>query len=668
MAGHNGKQVTPFQVHEPEKAAQLILIAGASLADWDSSMSKNSRARATAKMAASLSSPISKPDTFWDRPGILLAGGIVFLAALAAYHNSLSGPFILDDHGAITENASIKELGKAWLPPPAATTGGRPLLNLTFALNYALGGMKVGGYHAFNLLVHMLAGLTLFGFVRRTLREHPTSSFAPFDGFDRLTAGKPGAMENRSNTQPPTSKSNRSIFPKKTFAEDATPLALAVAALWVVHPLQTEAVTYISQRAESLMGLFYLLTLYCFVRSAENQRAESRRQKADAKVQIQENEIQKPSDFCPLSSALWLLASVLACLLGAMTKEIIATAPVMVLLYDRTFVAGSFREAWRQRWQYYLGLSSTWLLLAGVLTTEHQRGVGFNHGVTWWNYAQSSCRSVMLYLKLALWPHPLVFDYGLGVAGQTAMVLLCALALAILVAGTAIALWRWPAVGFAGAWFFVILAPTSSVVPIAGQPVAESRMYLPLAAAIGLAVLGLYRWIGRRSLVLFAVVAVGLGWLTVRRNEDYRSVLSIWADTVAKRPDNARAHNAMGMALAEIPGEQPEAISHFETALHLKPDFAEAQSNLGMALSAIPGQMPKAIAHFEAALRINPDFAIAHNNLGAALANIPGRMPEAISHFQAALRLNPDYADARENLAAALAETRQRAPQEISPH
>ena len=131
-------------------------------------MSKQSRARATSK-AASCASPSLQPNTFLVRRGTLLAGGIVMLAAFAVYHNSFSGSFIFDDRLAITENPTIRHLGSALSPLVRSTVGGRPVLNLTFALNYALGGLNVWGYHAFNLLIHALAGLTLFGVVRRTL-------------------------------------------------------------------------------------------------------------------------------------------------------------------------------------------------------------------------------------------------------------------------------------------------------------------------------------------------------------------------------------------------------------------------------------------------------------------------------------------------------------------
>ena len=294
--------------------------------------------------------------------------------------------------------------------------------------------------------------------------------------------------------------------------------------------------------------------------------------------------------------AKWQILSVVACLLGVLSKEMIVTAPVMVLLYDRTFVAGSFLEAGRRRWRYYLGLAGMWLLLVPLLTGVHQRSAGFGLGVTWWRYALNSCRSVVLYLKLAVWPHPLVLDYGTDIVHHAGEVIPYMMVLAVLVVGTAIALWRRPVVGFAGAWVFVILAPASSVVPLAGQPMAEHRMYLPLAAVIGLGVLGLYARMGRRSLLVFAAAAMGLGWLTIQRNQDYRSELAIWSDTVAKRPNNERAHNNLGAAWSRMPGRLQDAIAQYETALRLQPEDAEAHNNLGVAWSHLPGRRDDADA------------------------------------------------------------------------
>jgi len=558
-------------------------------------MSKQSRARLVQHVAAP-----DGPNTFLARWGVLLASGIVVLSALAAYHNSFSVPFIFDDQGTITDNPTIRHFGSALSPPNSSTAGGRPLLNLTLALNYALNGTHVWGYHALNLFIHVLAGLTLFGIVRRTL------------------------------VQPVLSR---------RFGADAVPLALAVAALWVLHPLQTESVTYVVQRAESLMGLFYLLTLYFFIRSTQSQ-----------------------------SPGGWQVLAGAACLLGMASKEVMVSAPLIVLLYDRTFVAGTFREAWGKRGRFYAGLAGTWLLLGGLVAGTQGRGgsAGFGTHVTWWSYALTQFGAIVHYLRLSLWPNPLVFDYGTTLATGAADIVPYAMTVLLLVIGTAFALWRRPVIGFVGCWFFAILAPTSSVVPVATQTMAEHRMYLALAPVAVLVVLGLYSLVGRRSAVIFLALAVGLGWLSVQRNKDYRSELSIWSDTVAKRPDNARALSNMGILLAKIPNRIPEAIAAFEAALQINPDSAETHYNLGNTLRKLPGRVPDAIAEYEAAVRINPGSAEAHDNFGNALLDVPGRVPDAVAQLEAALRINPDSAETHYNLGNALRKMPGRLPDAIA--
>jgi tetratricopeptide (TPR) repeat protein len=562
-----------------------------------------------------------------------LACAVIVLCALAVYHNSFSGPFIFDDAWSIKTNPSIHRLGSALSPPPERGVGGRPILNLTFAINYALAGLDVRGYHALNLLIHALAGLTLFGIVRRTLTSRLATRRSEISN---LRFEMSEATQMRGEGTPPTV------------------LALAVAVIWVVHPLQTEAVTYISQRAESLMGLFYLLTLYCFIRSVENGRSGFRPDTSGINPDLQSNRGSLPNSVFQLfsPSAFWMLASVLSCLLGVLSKEIIVTAPVMVMLYDRTFVAGSFREAWRLRWRYYLGLAGTWLLLARLMMNLRERGIGFEQGVAWWSYALTSCRSVVLYLKLAVWPHPLVLDYGIDVVQHATEAVPYALILAGLVAATLVALWRRPAMGFAGAWFFIILAPASSVVPVTGQPMAEHRMYLSLAAVVAGGVFGLYAWIGRRSLIVFVAAVMGLGWLGIQRNKDYRSAWAIWSDTIAKCPGNPRAYSNLGDALMDIPGQKSEAIAAYETALQIKPDLPTAHNDLGCALADTPGGVPAAIGHFKAAIWFNQNYAIAHNNLGVTWYKT-GRFPEAIIQFEEAVKIKPDYAEAHYNLGLA---------------
>ncbi len=512
---------------------------------------------------------------------------MIVLAALAAYHNSFAVPFLFDDPFSVEDNLTIRHLWPIWnaLSPSATSfVGGRPAMNFSLALNYALGGTSVWGYHVFNLAVHVLAGLTLYGIMRRTF-------------------ARPVLRER--------------------FGASGERVALAVAVIWTVHPLQTEAVTYLSQRCESLMGLFYLLSLYGFIRGVESRR-----------------------------SAWWFTLSVAACFLGMASKEVMVTAPVMVLLYDRIFVSANFREAWIRHWRLYLGLASSWLLLGHLMAGLHNRGVGYGPGITWWGYALTECRAVVQYLRLAVWPHPLILDYGAYVPTEhLAAAAPYVLILAVLAIGVLFELKRHPAIGFVGAWFFVILAPTSSVVPIGGSPMAEHRMYLPLAAVVTLVVIGIDARLGRRSVAVFLAAAVGLGLLTARRNEDYRTGLSIWNDTVAKRPDNARAHYNLSRALLDA-GQVPAAMAQCEQALRIKPDYAEAHNNLGVALEQV-GQAREAVEHYEQALRIKPDDAEVYYNLGNALLQA-GKLEGAIEQYEQALRIKPDYAEADNNLAFAL--------------
>ncbi|HUR58905.1 MAG TPA: tetratricopeptide repeat protein [Opitutaceae bacterium] len=526
---------------------------------------------------------------------------IIVGTTLAAYHNSFPGIFILDDFSSVIDNASIRQLWPPtamFSPPVEAGVGGRPLANFTFGLNYAISGRAAWSYHAFNLALHVLNALTLFGLVRRTLQLP--------------------ALRER-------------------FRAAATPLALAAATLWSVHPLATAVVNYVSQRTEALMALCLLLTLYGFMRATNCHPSDD---KGDAS---------KPH------ARRWLVFSISACGLGMASKEVMVSTPVIVWLFDRTFVAGSFRAAWRARRGYYLALASSWLVLAALMATSriHERGVGFDLGVDAFSYALVQSKAVLIYLKLAVWPNPLVFDYGplpLAPAEHVRATAVAGLALAGLVL---VAVVRRPMAGFLGACFLLILAPTSSFIPIVQQPVAESRAYLPLAAVMVLLVTGGYRLARGRILpagIGAAAIALALGGCTFRRNDAYRSEIFLWTDTYTKRVSNVRAPGNLGAALLRA-GQTAEAVPFLEAALRGDPHYADAGNNLGLALARL-GRFDEAIAQFQSALRLRPR-ADTHYNLGEALARA-GRNEEAIVQFESALRRNPLHAKAHNNLGVVL--------------
>lgn len=521
------------------------------------------------------------------------AGVALVLATVAAYWNSLSVPLFFDDKPAILDNPTIRQLwpltGVLNPPQDGSSVTGRPLVNLSLAVNYALGGTAPRGYHVFNLLIHALAGLTLFGVVRRTL-------LLP-------------ALRDR-------------------FGRAAGLLAFTIAALWVLHPLQTESVTNVIQRTESLVGLFYLLTLYCFVRGLDTPRPRW-----------------------------WLGLGVAGCLCGMATKEVMVTAPVLILFFDRAFAAGSLGAAWRLRRAWHLGLAATWLLLLALLIQTggtRGEGAGLGLGATPWDYLLTQCRAIVLYLQLSFWPHPLVVDYGTDLVGGLGEVWWQAALLVALAALTVVAWWRWPGAGFVGAAFFVLLSPSSSVVPLVSQTIAEHRMYLPLAAVLAAVVVLLHQRAGRTAVLVLLCAAPVLGALTHLRNRDYRSELALWTDTAAKAPANARAQ----INLAEIlikEGRPAEALVAAENAVRLRPDYPEAQNNLAIALTQT-GRPEPALAAARRAVELKPDYAGAHSTLGIVLAQF-GRLPEAIRHFETALQLAPGSAAAPSlhyNLANAL--------------
>jgi len=532
--------------------------------------------------------PVNLPASA-ERRGIFIAAGVIVLAVWLAYANSLTTPFVFDDFMAITQNPTIRHLDRLGdvfsSPSYAAGSTGRPLVSLSLAINYALGGYDVRGYHGFNTLVHTLACLALFGIVRRTLL-------------------RPGLRERFGNV--------------------ALPLALAVALLWGLHPLLTESVTFVVQRSESLMGLLYLATLYGFIRSVES-----------------------PS---PLR---WQIFTVVVCLLGMATKEVIVSAPVLALLYDRTFVAGGFRAAWQARGKFYVALAATWLLLFYLVARADQRGgaAGFGHGVSSWEYALTQCRAILHYLRLAVWPRPLVVDYGMAVEHHLADVWWQAALLVTLVTATFWALWRRPVLGFVAFWFFATLAPSSSFVPLITQTVAEHRMYLALASVVVFAAVGLHAWLGRRGVWIGFGLAAVAGVATVARNADYESNLKLWTVTVAAEPQNPRAQSSLGCALA-IAGQNAEAEQHLAEAVKLKPDYPEAQFNLGNFLFR-QFRPAEALEHCEAAVRLRPPYFEAHFVLAGVLVQL-GRPEDALTHFEAALKVRPDYVEARQAYAETL--------------
>jgi len=527
---------------------------------------------------------------------------LIVLAGAIAYSNNLSSPFIFDDQPSIADNVELHQwphlsrvLASA---PPESPLAGRPLVSVTFAINYALGGLDVTGYRVVNVAIHLACALLIYGLVRRTAMSRGSS----------WLRGEAGGV------------------------------AMASALIWVVHPLNSEVVNYLIQRTESLMAFFALTTLYGSMRAIDSPHRRR-----------------------------WQVLAVVACALGMACKETMVTVPVLVMLYDRVFVFGSVRDAVRARGGLYAALAASWLVLAGLMWSNPRTpGTGFASTLTSpWQYLMNQSLIITRYLWLTLWPHALVLNYGWLMSTSVGDVMLSLIFVTLVVIAAGVTLVRSPRSGFLAAWFVITLAPASSFVPVASEVGAERRMYLPLAALVVLAVVGVSYFlrgrarsdqrtvgVGRGSIVgaaILSVIVIALGARTIARASDYRSALTM-AETVVERWPSGAAEHMLGTELVKA-GRRDEGIAHLQRAAVTYPP---AGFELGLQLFAA-GRYEDAIAALRTFVEKEPRLTYTRQArllIGQALA-AEQRWPDAIRQFEGILAQSPGDADALGQLADA---------------
>jgi len=490
---------------------------------------------------------------FAERRARILCAVAIVAAIAAVYARALDGPFVFDDQSAIVANDSLAPLwplSRVLAQPPDLTTSGRPLVALSLALNRAASGLDPRGYRATNAALLWIAALLLCGVVRRTLRS------------PRLAA---------------------------RFGAHADAVAWTSAALFALHPLASEVACYVSARTESLVGVFYLATLYCAIRAREATRP-----------------------------ARWIAAAAAAGALGMASKEVMVSAPLVVALHGAVSWG---KERSRVQLATFGVLALGWGLLAALaLSSPRAESAGFGHWVTPAIYLANQCRVIPHYLRLVLVPGPLVLDYGTPEPLGWTDVWPGALLLAVLAVLSLVALRRWPAAGFVGVACFAILAPSSSVFPIASEVGADRRMLLPLAALLAALVAGVWALLRRAGAErlgpwLAGAAALGCAALSFARAGDYTSEIAVWQHDVAVAPQNRRAHYDLAKAY-ERAGRTDEAraemaqavlgeIALYERVLPLQPDGVAARVDLG-ALHELAGDTERAEALYREALERAP--------------------------------------------------------------
>ncbi|MEW5735137.1 MAG: tetratricopeptide repeat protein [Thermodesulfobacteriota bacterium] len=510
---------------------------------------------------------------------------LIAIAALAAlaYAPGITSPFVLDDAGTVVGNMSLRGFPSlhALVPPRGSSVAGRPFANLSFAVSFALGGLRPAGFRIMNLAIHILAAWFLF-LITKTALGDP----------------KP--------------------FPK--LRPHAGTVAFFSALIFALHPLQTGAVTYITQRAESLSAMLGLGALWFAARGFSSSYRNS-----------------------------WHAASVLFLFLAAGSKETAAAMPVIIYFYDTVICGSGWRQALSRSRLLYLGAATALLFLVALTATGRQAET-VHSSYSWWSYLLAQPGTIGTYLRLCLSPTDLCFDRWNEAAGRTenlAWGLVLATALAFTLAG----LWKRKPAAFGAAWFFLALAPSSSFYPLA-DAAAEYRVYpalAPLAVLFcsGIFLLGMRlppRGGNKAAAAFLCVCCIALGVACWSRNAVFASAEDLWADTLARCPDNPRAMVNLGRALADK-GDFAGATELFRRALGEAPDLSPVHANLGYALLRT-GRAQEAADELTLSLALSPDNPGTLALLGEALHAL-GRDREAMVRLDRALELFPELSDAR---------------------
>ena len=514
---------------------------------------------------------------------------IVFLllAILATliYSNTFSASFHLDDTQNIVENSQIKNLSNL-----LDLSGSRYVGFLFFSFNYRIGQLNVFGYHLVNLLIHITNSFLVYCLVLMLLRIPP----------------------------PP-------LTPHSSRLTVASGIAIATSVLFAVHPIQTQAVTYIVQRFASLATLFYLLSLFLYLKWRLAEQTSRPR-------------------------SLYYAGALLCTVVAMKTKEISFTLPFILLLVEAIF----FRSLTRRQCIALIPFLLT-LPIIPLSSRPEQYGdakTGFalqTTDISRWDYLFTQFRVVMTYLRLLLFPvhQNLDYDYPISHSLLEPRVFFSFLFLLALLTLSLYLLFRqpWPShasrlAAFGILWFFLTLSIESSIIPIQ-DVIFEHRLYLPSVGFLlsfvsggSLVISGLMRRWRVVGLIAIGVLVIILSVATYQRNLIWKDELSLWTDVVQKSPNKARGHNNLGVAY-QMQGRIDEAIQEYKTALTLKSDYADPHNNLGFAYQGL-GRLDEAIQEYKTALTLNPQYTKAYSNLGFAYLE-QGRIPEALSAFKGRL-------------------------------
>ena len=618
---------------------------------------------------------------------------LIMLVTLLIYSNIYTAPFVFDDLPQIEDKSTIRDLEIFSSPRTVLSHSPRPVVELSFALNYRLGKLNVFGYHLVNVTIHIINGFLAYILslvIFKQLFNSPAQKFGHSNSSNSKLQSSKSQVDPKLRTYNLEARTSKVVLDsvQSTIGNQQSSIyliSLFTALIFVAHPIQTQAVTYTVQRYTSMAAMFYFLSVICYLKGRIIQQSAGDRgqrgvsgqwsvvsgQEEEARslktIKARGDRILSALRFQPVALyALCFLCGFLAFL----SKESSVSLPGTILLveyilFDRTWRGWKVKLLWflpafaifgiffLYVYGFFRGEVQFGKLLEDV--SEMMRAPGTV--ISRWDYLCTQFNVVVIYVGLLFLPVGQNLDYMYPLKtgffdGYTPLAFL----ILILIVG--IGIWnikKRPIITFGILWFFITLSVESSIFPIK-DVLFEHRLYLSMfgfALVIAYVVFCLLPIKQLGHVVVSILIVASLGTATYLRNMVYQDGVTLWSDVVAKSPKNFRAHYNLGNAL-RADRRQKEAIKSYSMSLILKPDYIKARDNLGVVLTEV-GRLDDAIKNFSDALKTRPNDPLLHCNLGLALMR-KGDFRDAVDHFSEALRIKPAYTKAHSNLGITLAQ------------
>ncbi len=640
---------------------------------------------------------------------------LIVVVGLLTYSNTFHVPFQFDDFPNLADNQLLKNLDNFIADSKGYNYNpGRFIGYLSFAVNYHFGGLNVMGYHIVNLAIHIANALLVYLMVVLTfstpfMRRDENIEGGKVRRCEGATEPKVRRCEDAKMSKIPTSilLTTSQVL---NFSTSGNPEGIAFfsALLFVAHPVQTQAVTYIVQRFTSLAAMFYLLSVVAYIKARLMGRAQKNE---DVKMRSCEGEKKTKGQRCEkittsqlhnftTSALLFYLLSFISAVLAMKTKEITFTLPVIIILYEFTF----FKTTLKNKLIFIVPMLLTMMIIPlsiygtgiplGEIISDVSKELRVQTSLSRWDYLMTQMRVITTYIRLIFLPVNQNLDYNYPVFHslfQLPVFLSFVFLAAILCTGVYLIIIgkrqkievekvgsceveRQPVekfspsqvlnlspsrgapelrlVGFGILWFFITLSVESSIIPIA-DVIYEHRLYLPSAGAFIAITTAAFiaadrKGMGRAVVITLLLIIVALAGASYSRNAVWQDRVRLWEDVVRKSPRNIRAHNNL---VAELIKKHKfdEAINEIRMAIVLKPDNAEAYYDLGLICQATY-RINEAVENYLTSAKLKPDFAWTHLNLGIIYYKDLNKPDKAEEEFLTAARLIPDLAEAHFNL------------------